>query len=74
MWKKKPEPEAEIDIEHLPVRSIERRGCETVVSFTTDMKDDYLCCSLDQHQRFVYRVRTKFLLSANVSSTGQEPA
>jgi hypothetical protein len=63
MWRnknKKQVPDAEIDIENQPVFSIERRGSYTVVAFyTNDIGDQYVQCSLDQHQRFVDRFREK---------------
>jgi len=60
-WKREPTPTAEIDIEHLSIMSMERCGDETVFRFTdTHIEDDCLRCSLEDHERFVQRLRAKW--------------
>lgn len=53
-----PVPDAEIDIENLKIRAIERTGNQTYLAFDGD-GHYYLECTLEQHNSFVERFRAK---------------
>lgn len=75
MWFKKKEDfvkktplEVEIDIQSLPICAIDRDGDETVFILKDDHLDDiYLECSVEQHNSFLNRFRSKLgLISKTV--------
>jgi len=64
-------PERECDIEHLSVRSIDRCAGVTCISYTGSEADDYIYCTLEQHNGFVDRFRRKLGLPNTQSSSSK---
>jgi hypothetical protein len=59
MFKNKKFLDAEVDIENLPVATIDREGDLTWIGFSNDMEDQCVYCSEKQHDEFLARFRRK---------------
>lgn len=56
--KREPPGDAEFDIEHLAVISVERVDGETLIAIR-GMDDQYIYCTEAKHEEFVIRFRNK---------------